>query len=140
MQNRTAIETHYIENWERDGVVEYLGETDEVLSYIKKVNCVVLPSYREGLSRVLLEAAAVGRPIVASDVPGCREIIDDGVNGFLCKPRDFNDLSDKIESIILLSHEKLELMGLEGRKKVVEEFSKDIVCKLYTDAIKNVVR
>ena len=140
VQNRTAIETHYIENWERDGVVEYLGETDEELSYIKKVNCVVLPSYREGLSRVLLEAAAVGRPIVASDVPGCREIIDDGVNGFLCKPRDFNDLSDKIERIILLSHEKLELMGLEGRKKVVEEFSKDIVCKLYTDAIKNVVR
>ncbi|MBO72888.1 MAG: glycosyltransferase family 1 protein [Flavobacteriales bacterium] len=139
VQNRTAIDIKDIDNWERDGVVEYLGETDDVVIYIKKSSCVVLPSYREGLSRVLLEAAAVGRPVIASDVPGCREVIDDGVNGFLSKPRDFNDLSDKIENIILLSYESLEAMGLEGRKKVEEEFNKDIVCKLYTDAIKKVV-
>ena len=110
-----------------------------LIDLIKDCDCFVLPSYREGMSHSLLMSAALSRPLIVSDVPGCREIIDDCINGFLCKPRDFNDLSDKIEKIILLSHEKLKLMGLEGRKKVEEEFSKDIVCKLYTDAIKKVV-
>ena len=71
-----------MEDWVAEGVVEYLGETDDVTSYIDKACCIVLPSYREGTSRVLLEGAAMGRVLIASNVPGCREVIDDGITGF----------------------------------------------------------
>ena len=140
VENRTAIAAKDIEKWQEEGFIEYLGETEDVISYMKEASCIVLPSYREGISRVLLEAAAVSRPLIASDVPGCREIIDDCVNGFLCEPRDSDDLSNKIERMLLLSHENRQIMGAKGRQKVEQEFDQDIVCKLYVDAINKVVR
>ena len=95
VQNRTAITISQMNKWEKNDVIEYLGETDNVLRYIEKATCIVLPSYREGTSRVLLEAAAMGRPIITTDVPGCREIVEHGKNGFLCKPKDKLDLEKK---------------------------------------------
>ena len=89
-----------------------------IVSFLNDATCVVLPSYREGTSRALLEAAAVGRPIITTDVPGCREIVDDGRSGFLCKVKDSIDLADKIEKMINLSHESRVLMGKNGRLKV----------------------
>ena len=71
--------------WQAQGVIAYLGETDDVSRHIQSATCVVLPSYREA-SRVLLEAAAIGRPIITTDVPGCREVVDHERNGFLCLP------------------------------------------------------
>ncbi|MDC1066131.1 glycosyltransferase family 4 protein [Candidatus Pseudothioglobus singularis] len=139
VENRTAISKAQINQWVNEGVVDYLGQTDNVSKFIQKSSCVVLPSYREGISRVLLEASAVGRPIVASDVPGCREIVDNNLNGFLCKPKDSTDLANKIQAMLLLSYEKRVKMGLFGRKKMEEEFDQGIVCKIYQDELKKIV-
>lgn len=139
VQNRTSIKNMDIEAWENEGVIEYLGETDDVIGYIKRSCCVVLPSYREGTSRVLLEAAAMGRPLIATDVPGCREVIQDGVTGFLCKPRDYVDLSQKIEMMLKLQYKVRHSMGIKGREKIVSEFCQEIVCDLYIDAIESCV-
>jgi glycosyltransferase involved in cell wall biosynthesis len=137
VENRTAITDKDMGKWQEEGVIEYLGETDNVASYIKRANCVVLPSYREGTSRVLLEAAAMGRPLIASDVPGCREVVDDGVTGFLCKSRDHIALSEKMELMLKLSYETRRVMGAKGREKVENQFHQDIVCDLFMSAIEN---
>ena len=123
--------------WENEGIIEYLGKTDDVTKFIEKACCIVLPSYREGTSRVLLEAAAMGRPLVATDVSGCREVVEDGVTGFLCKPRDYVDLSQKIELMLNLPYETRQAMGARGREKIENEFRQEIVCDLYIDAIKS---
>ena len=74
-----------MDTWIAEGVVRYLGASDDVRGEIKEADCIVLPSYREGMPRALLEAAAMGRPIITTDAVGCREVVDDGVNGFLCR-------------------------------------------------------
>lgn len=135
VQNRSSISNKDMTGWLEEDIIEYLGETDNVDRYIKDSCCVVLPSYREGTSRVLLEAAAMSRPVIATDVPGCREVIEDDITGFLCKPRDYNDLSDKMEKMILLPYETRRIMGEKGRQKVQQEFCQNIVCKLYIDTI-----
>ena len=137
VQNRTAIKEIEVEAWENEGIIEYMGSTDDVRRFIEKACCVVLPSYREGTSRVLLEAAAMGRPLVATDVPGCREVVEDGVNGFLCKPRDYVDLSSKIELMLKLPYEARQVMGARGREKIENEFRQEIVSDLYMDAIES---
>ena len=137
VQNRTAISVDRITAWAEEGFVEYLGETTDVRAYIEEASCIVLPSYREGTSRVLLEAASMGRPIIASDVPGCREVVDNGISGFLCKSKDYQDLADKMELMIKLSPEARNTMGIRGREKVEREFNQEIVHNLIVDAIEN---
>jgi len=135
VENRTAIPISKMREWVKEGYIDYLGETDNVVDYIKGASCIVLPSYREGTSRVLLEAAAVGRPLIATNVPGCREIVDDGINGFLCKPRDHISLAHKIELMISCSHKSRVEMGKKGREKVSNEYNQDIVCDIFIDVI-----
>ena len=137
VENRTSISNLKMNEWQKEGFIEYLGETDNVASYIVRATCIVLPSYREGTSRVLLEAAAMGRPLIATNVPGCREVIDHRITGFLCKPRDSTDLSEKIEQMIKLPHEVRSLMGTKGREKVENGFDQEIVCDLYAEAMGN---
>jgi glycosyltransferase involved in cell wall biosynthesis len=137
VENRTAISQTEMNQWVAEGIVEYLGKTDDVSLFIKESSCVVLPSYREGTSRVLLEAAAMGRPIVTSNVTGCREVVEDDLNGFLCKPKDSNDLVKKLQKMILLPYERKVEMGIFGRKKIEDEFDQSIVCKIYQDALKD---
>jgi glycosyltransferase involved in cell wall biosynthesis len=137
VENRTSISNEQMDEWQKDGIIEYLGETDNVVTYIERACCVVLPSYREGTSRVLLEAAAMGRPLIATDVPGCREVIKNEVTGFLCRSGDYLDLSDKIELMLKLPYESRRIMGAKGREKIENEFNQDIVCDLYIDAIEN---
>ena len=103
--------------------VKYLGfkEKEEVKKIMKEVDIVVLPSFREGVPRTLLEAASMSKPIVATDVPGCREVVEDGVNGFLVPVRDYKSLAKKIETLI--ENEALrDKFGKMSRKKAVEEF------------------
>lgn len=135
VQNRTSITNGQMKIWQKEGIIEYLGETDNVKKFIEQASCVVLPSYREGTSRVLLEAAAVGRPIIATDVTGCREIVNDGVTGLLCKPRDYVSLAQKVELMLEMSYENRRLMGIRGRKKIKNEFRQEIVCDLYIEVI-----
>lgn len=136
-ENRTAISISEINEWVQEGIVEYLGETDDIIFFLARASCVVLPSYREGTSKALLEAAAVGRPLIASDVPGCSEIIEDGKTGFLCKVKDHIDLALKMENMLILPYQSRKIMGKLGRKKVEEEFNENIVNNLYLNAIEN---
>ena len=133
--NRTAISTNELQHWVQEGVIEYLGETDDVRPRITAAHCVVLPSYREGLPRALMEAAAMGRPIITADSPGCREVVDDGESGYLCKPRDVGSLAEAMERILNLPESALRNMGLHGRAKMVNEFDERSVVERYLSAI-----
>lgn len=133
--NPTAINAEEIDAWTEKGSIIYLGHTDDVKRVIARSDCVVLPSYREGLARVLLEAASMGKPIIATDVPGCKDIVDNGVNGFLCEPRNAQCLAVQMEKMLSLSEGEREEMGRAGRKKVIEEYSESFVIDKYLDAI-----
>ncbi len=122
VDNRTAISRDQIERWDKEGIVEYMGETDDVREHIANSSCVVLPSYREGLPRTLLEAAAMGRPIIATNVTGCREVVKNGVNGYLCDVRSATDLTMKIKEVLSLSVDERRIMGLKGRARIEEKF------------------
>ena len=124
-----------IREWELDGTISYLGEANDIRVHIAQVHCVVLPSYREGLPRVLLEGAAMGRPLVATDVSGCREVVDDGVNGYLCRVNDSEDLTTKLLKIHSLSMQEMIEMGRKGRKKVETDFDERLVIKQYIELI-----
>jgi glycosyltransferase involved in cell wall biosynthesis len=128
VQNPAAISREQMEAWVAEGAVVYLGATDDVRPHIEAADCVVLPSYyREGVPRTLLEAAAMGRPIVTTNAVGCREVVEDGRNGFLCRPRDAADLAEKLERMIALSPQARAEMGHQGRKKMEREFDERIV-------------
>jgi glycosyltransferase involved in cell wall biosynthesis len=134
-QNPAAISREQMDHWIAEGIVNYLGVTDDVRPHIAAADCVVLPSYREGTPRTLLEAAALGRPIVTTDAVGCREVVDDGVNGYLCKPRDAVDLAEKLERFIKLVPALRAEMGNKGREKMEKQFDEHIVINRYLKAI-----
>ena len=133
--NPTAVTPDDVAQWEQEKLVEYLGAQSNVASVIAQADCVVLPSYREGLSRVLLEAASMAKPIVTTDVPGCRDVVDDGVNGFLCQVKNAEDLALQMEKMILLEEEERVEMGKRGREKVVEGFDESIVIDRYRGVV-----
>jgi glycosyltransferase involved in cell wall biosynthesis len=135
VQNPAAISRAEVESWVAQGFVNYLGVSDDVRNEIAIADCVVLPSYREGTPRSLLEAAAMGRPIITTDAVGCREVVDHGVNGYLCKVRDAEDLAEKMNQMLLLSLKDRIAMGLRGRAKMEAEFDEQIVIGKYLAAI-----
>ena len=140
VQNPAAISRAQMDEWVAEGIVTYLGETDDVRPHLADSDCVVLPSYREGTPRTLLEAAAMGRPIITADAVGCREVVDDGVNGYLCRLRDAADLAEKMERMIALSPEARAEMGRRGREKVEREFDERIVIQKYLETILEIVK
>ena len=119
--------------------ITYLGTSDDVRVEIAQADCIVLPSYyREGTPRTLLEAAAMGRPIITTDAVGCREVVDDGENGYLCKVRDSGDLAEKMVRMLSLSPGQRAEMGQRGRAKMVAEFDEKIVIRKYLAAIEEI--
>ncbi len=136
VDNPSAISSNQMQQWVDEKSVVYLGTTDVVEDEIAKIDCMVLPSfYREGVPRSLLEAGAMGKPIVTADNVGCRETVDDGVNGFLCEPRSTENLIEKLELIIKMPHSERLVMGLRSREKMQSEFDEKIVIQKYMDAI-----
>lgn len=133
--NRTAVPRSDVEGWVADGIIDYLGSSADVRPFIADADCVVLPSYREGLPRTLLEGAAMGKPLVATDVPGCRDVVEDGLTGFLCRPRDANALARACMQILALSPDERAEMGRAGRRKVETQFDERIVVARYLTAI-----
>ena len=140
VKNPAAISRKQMEEWVAEGFVQYLGETDDIRPFIVEADCVVLPSYREGVPRSLLEAAAMGRPIVTTAVVGCREVVDDGVNGYVCRARDAADLAEKLMRVVALTPEERIAMGLRGRARVETLFDERIVIKKYLETIDEVLR
>ncbi len=119
-----------------DGTIIYHGRIENIVEMHKQCACTIHPSfYPEGMSNVLLEACACGRPIITTDRPGCGEIVDDGVNGYVIKQKDSSDLIEKIEMFLRLGIEERKQMGQAGREKVEHEFDRQIVIEKYLDEI-----
>lgn len=119
-----------IEAMQNSGVIEYKGVVDDVREYIKEAHCCILPSYHEGMSNTLLECGAMGRAIITSDIPGCREAVLDGKNGYLVKVKDKDDLYCKILKFINLPLEEKKNMGVKSRQHIENNFNKiDVVIK-----------
>jgi glycosyltransferase involved in cell wall biosynthesis len=135
VDNRTAVPRETLDRWVKEGWVDFLGSTDDVRPFIEQADCVVLPSYREGLPRTLVEGSAMGKPLVATDVPGVRDVIDEGVTGFLCKVRSARSLADAMLKMVRLPRGEREKMGAAGRLKVEREFSQTIVIQSYLAAL-----
>ena len=120
----------------KEGTINYHGLIYDVSDFLKQIHCVVHPTYYpEGLSNVLLEACASGRPIITTNRPGCREVVDVGKNGFIVEEKNTKDLCDKLEKFLLLPDEEKKNMGINGRKKVENEFNRQIVIEAYMKEI-----
>ena len=120
------------------GVIRFLGRQEDVRPFIGAVHCTIMPSYHEGMSNVNLESAANGRPVITTNVPGCRETIEDGKTGFLCEAKNADSLINAVERFITLSYEQKKSMGKKARKKMELEFDRNIVVRAYLDEIKNI--
>ena len=137
--NPTSVSDQELKSWIDDGIVEHLGEHRDVRPLIGQASVVVLPTYREGLSRALLEGAAMGKPLLGTDVAGSRELIEDGVTGLLCRARDSGSLAEAMERMARLPRERLRAMGAAGRKKMEREFSEERVVQAYLDVLEQAI-
>ncbi|EEV34950.1 conserved hypothetical protein [Enterococcus casseliflavus EC10] len=121
-----------IKNEHERGNIIYHGMVDNVTNLFQAMNCIVLPSYHEGMSNVLLEASASARPVIASNIPGCQEIIDDNETGFLCEVKNTLSLEEAVRKFIGLSFYEQKIMGEAARRKVESNFDRDIIIDHYT--------
>ena len=133
--NRSAISSAELASWVSEGVIDYLGEATDVRPFLEAATAVVLPSYREGLPRTLLEAAAMGRPLIATDVPGCRDLVENEANGFLCSARNPTSLSEAMMKFASLDVAEKARMGRRSREIVEVGFSEELVTQAYVMAL-----
>jgi len=137
--NKTAITKDELDTWIEQKLINYLGTTDKVEEIIADANCVVLPSYREGMPRSLLEASAMSKPIITTNVVGCKEVVDDKISGYLCEVRNAKDLAEKMQMMLNLSDEQRISMGSFARKKIIREFDEKLVIAKYLEALKELI-
>lgn len=138
--NPAAISQEQMQIWQDTVGVEYLGMVDDMATVIKNVDCVVLPSYREGVPRIILEASSMGCFVITTDTAGCRDTVDDNVTGFLCKLKDAVDLSDKMIKFIELPLIQKINMRIAGRKKMEKEFDQNMVINKYLEIAKVILK
>ncbi len=131
IKNRTSISEHTLKKWIAQDIVIYRGEQDNIKPYLLDTDCVVLPSYREGVPRTLLEAAAMKKPVITTDTTGCRETVDNNLTGYLCQVRSIKDLAEKMERVYLLPDKQRLEMGRKARLKMEKEFNeKEVIVKM----------
>ena len=134
-------EGHYEERLRHmtdEGIVVYHGSQSDVRPFIERAACLIHPSfYPEGMSNVLLEACAAGRPVITTDRPGCGEIVGDGKTGFLVRQQDAADVIAKVRKFLSMPHDERKSMGLAARMKVEREFDREIVVRAYEEEIKS---
>ena len=134
--NRSAVPAANVAAWQEEGVIDYLGSAEDVCPFLRDADCVVLPTfYPEGLPRSLLEASAVGRPLIASDTPGCRDLVHDGDNGFLCQVRSPASLAEAMSRMLALGPDERVAMGRRARDKVEREFDHRLIGAAYVAAL-----
>ena len=138
-ENPSAIEKRELAAWIDEGAIDYLGTTPDVRPFIKQCTAIVLPSYREGLPRTLLEGAAMGRPLIGTDVPGCRELVREGLTGFLCEARNVDSLVAAMERFARTSCEERARMGARARAIAEDEFDEAFVHIAYVSAIRDLL-
>lgn len=134
-QHKRGIQENVIQEWIDSDTVEYLGTTDDVRTFISGADCIVLPSYREGTPRTLLEAASSAKPIIATNVPGCNNVVIDQFNGLLCRLKDSDDLAAKMRTMSTLTDERLEELGANGRARVEAHYDEALVIEKYLEAL-----
>lgn len=134
-ENRAAIPEDVIRAWEEEGVIKYFGMSNDVRSFLCDCDVAILPSYREGTASSLIEAMAVGKPVITTDAVGCRDVVEDGRNGFMVPVKDYQALAHAIKRYILLSSEEKIEMGRYSREKALREFDKKIVIDVYRKII-----
>ncbi len=132
-----AYETQ-LRGLQKDGTIVWHGAVTDVRPYIEDSYATIHPSYHEGMANVILETCAAGRPVIACNINGCKEAIDDGVNGFLCRVRDAVDLAEKVERFIMLPYERKVQLGLNAREKMKREFDRKIVIEAYLEEIEDI--
>jgi glycosyltransferase involved in cell wall biosynthesis len=137
--NPTSVSDAELRSWIDDGIVEHLGEHRDVRPYIQAATVVVLPTYREGMSRALLEGAAMGKPLIGTDVAGSRDLIEDGVTGLLCRARDASSLAEAMREMASMSPAALRAMGAAGRKTMERECSEEVVVQAYLEALEKAI-
>ncbi len=128
-----------LNGWIEKKWIIYHDKQKDVRPFMADADCVVMPSYREGMNNVLLEAASMARPLITTNVTGCRDIVEDGVNGLLCKVRDGKDLAKKMQEMMSLPAARRVEMGKKGREKMIREFDKKIVIQKYLYAINDIL-
>lgn len=138
-EHKRGISLKVLDEWIKEGLVDYLGKTKNVQSFVNEADCIVLPSYREGSPRSLMEAACLQKPIITTDVAGCRHVVEHQYNGLLCKLQNPEDLAGKMEEMMRLPEADRLRMGTNGRKKMEKEFSDKIIIKKYLEAIDSIL-
>ncbi|SAI38897.1 glycosyltransferase [Enterobacter hormaechei] len=140
VENPSAIPKDVIDSWNKEGVIEYLGVTSDVRQIVSQADCVVLPSYyREGIPRTLMEAASMGKPLVTTDNVGCRNVVIEGVTGYLCQVKSVDSLVDAMRNLIQLSPEARNEMGTKGREFMLRRFDEKIIISDYYKAIEKYI-
>jgi len=134
--HKRGIATEVIESWISNNTIEYLGTTKDVRPFMEQADCVVLPSYREGTPRTLLEAASLGKPIVTTDVPGCHHVVQHEYNGLLCTVKSPEDLASKMRQMATSPDEILLTFSRNGRKKMEAEFDETRVIQKYREGLR----
>ncbi|MDA9370995.1 glycosyltransferase family 4 protein [Gammaproteobacteria bacterium] len=136
--NQSAIPLHQIEGWGEEPDISWIGSTDKAENVLAQSDCLVLPSYREGMPKTILEACSMEIPVIASNVPGCRHIIQDGFNGLLCKARDSFNLSEILTKMINLSDVERACMGRNARQIILESFDEKFVVEEALQAVRKI--
>lgn len=137
-QKKDAVTMDQINEWQEEGILSYLGPLEDVKDELSKSHCSVLPTfYPEGLPKFLLESAAMGKIIVASNSPGCSEVVDDDINGYLCEPQSLSSLIKCLKKVIKLSDKERNEMSMKSRLKAEKMFSDKIIIEKYLNCIQN---
>jgi len=131
LENPRGVEEKILQGWVQEGIIEYLGYKKDVRSYIAESSCVVLPSYREGKGMTLIEAGAMQKPLIATNVEGCKDIVIDNYNGYLCRVKDEISLANKMEKFILDDEQKRLKMGLNSIEFIKNNFDVLKVIEIY---------
>ncbi|MCR9289961.1 MAG: glycosyltransferase [Bacteroidetes bacterium] len=137
--NPSAVSKSKFFNWIESKNIRYFGTTKDIRGYIKQADVVVLPSYREGVPRAILEAMSMEKPIITTDVAGCNDTVEEGENGFIVPPKDSVALARAMIQMYLQSAEELEIMGKKSRQYVLERFDDKIITKSYLKLLREVL-
>jgi glycosyltransferase involved in cell wall biosynthesis len=135
-ENPVAIPRKQLEEWTARGIITYLGSTDDVRPFIEKADCIVLPSYREGMPLSLLEGASMCKALIATDTAGCRDLIEEGVDGYLCPVKDSTALAGKMAAYYRLPPAEKKQLGIRARDRVLQRYTREIVTTIYLEKIK----
>lgn len=136
----SAITRGQLEDWKKEGIIRYMGSVEDVRPFISAADCIVLPSWREGLPLSILEAGAMGKPVITTDTAGCRDVIINGFNGILCEPKSSSGLAEAIKKFISMPLPQKQAMGEAARKHVEKHFGIENIIRFYKNKIDHYIR